>query len=69
MLGRTTFTGKKPIKKSSDESITSSKRLNAIHLKESASLNPSNMPYQDTGQDASMMSKELSTKPPPIRFI
>jgi hypothetical protein len=69
MLGRITFIGKKLITKSSDESIPSSKKLNAIHLKGSANLSRSNMLYQDFGHAASMMNTESYTKLLSIRSI
>jgi hypothetical protein len=69
MLGRITYTGKELIRKSSVESIPSSKRSNAIHLKELANLSHSDTPFQDTGHAVSMKNTESFIKLHPMAFI
>jgi len=58
MHGRIAYIGRKLIRKSSAGSIALLKTLNAIHLKALESLNHSNMPYQGTGHEESIMSIE-----------
>jgi hypothetical protein len=69
MLGRITYTGKDLTRKSSVESTLSSKRSNAIHLKELVNLGLSNTPFQDTGHAASMKNTESFIKLHPMSFI
>jgi len=58
MPGRIIYIGRILIRKSSKKSIASLKILSVIHSKALESQNHSNMPYQVTGPEESMMSIE-----------